>query len=336
MTTAATRRITPTGRLLLPADADRDTWLALRRNHIGSSDVSRILGIYPSPLRVWYDKRGELPDTDDDRKLFGRKLERPIAEEWTRRNKTVTTRVGLVENVEQPILSCTLDRRVTVCPADPNLRNRCALEVKLTSVFRADRWRRQVPDDVLAQVLHQCRVTGYDHMHIAALIGTYDYRQFTVRVDAERDVYDYVAAEVDAFAAAHMPATTMPAPPSTDDVDLYDEVYPDRSGVVRLTAEQTIAAIEARENYLDAHEALAEPNARKKQAKADLLALSGDAEIVVAGEDLLWTYAEVPGAPKVDLDRLAEQHPQAYAACVTPSSHRTLRIPGRRARRAAS
>jgi putative phage-type endonuclease len=333
MTTATPRRIAPTARLILPATADRDTWLAARRHHIGSSDVARILGIYPSPLRVWYDKRGQLPDVDNEQKLWGRKLEHDIADEWTRRNRSVTTRVGLVENVDNPLLACTLDRRVVECPAEPGRRNACALEVKLTSVFRASRWRRQIPDDVLAQVLHQCRVTGYDHMHVAALIGTYDYRQFTVWREREAEVFDFVAAEVDAFAAAHMPADTAPAPPGSDDVDLWDEVYPARTGVVHLSAEQTVEALEARDRYETAHAELADPTGRKREAKSDLLALTGDGEVVVAGDDLLWTYLEVAGAPKVDLDRLSEQFPDAYAACVKPTSHRTLQIAGRRRRK---
>ena len=44
-TPAAGRRVTPTGRLILPADADRAHWLTARRSGLGSSDVAAILGI---------------------------------------------------------------------------------------------------------------------------------------------------------------------------------------------------------------------------------------------------------------------------------------------------
>ena len=42
---AAGRRVTPTGRLILPATADRADWLTARRSGIGSSDVPAILGL---------------------------------------------------------------------------------------------------------------------------------------------------------------------------------------------------------------------------------------------------------------------------------------------------
>ena len=45
---------------------DRPSWLAARRAGIGGSDAAAILGLDPfkSPLAVYMDKRGELPDAE--------------------------------------------------------------------------------------------------------------------------------------------------------------------------------------------------------------------------------------------------------------------------------
>lgn len=82
-TVATTRRVTPTGVRVLPADADRDTWLAARRTGIGSSDVAAILGVADqrTALHVWHDKRGELVDDAGEPALWGRLLEDPVARE---------------------------------------------------------------------------------------------------------------------------------------------------------------------------------------------------------------------------------------------------------------
>jgi hypothetical protein len=110
----------PTGRLILPADADRDAWLTARRGGLGSSDIAAILGIsrYGNALSVWHDKTGGLPLESDDSEpaLWGRHRGDGIAREWARRNRSVVRRVGLVANIDRPWQMCTLDRRVLECP----------------------------------------------------------------------------------------------------------------------------------------------------------------------------------------------------------------------------
>lgn len=55
------RKMTPTGNLT------REEWLQLRRNGIGGSDASVIMGKNPyrSILQLWEEKTGKLPVTDN-------------------------------------------------------------------------------------------------------------------------------------------------------------------------------------------------------------------------------------------------------------------------------
>lgn len=328
MTAPATaRRVTPTGRLVLPSTADRQAWLAERRKRVGSSDAPKVLGLYGSALTVWHDKRGELVDEDNDAMLFGRLFEEPLAQEWTRRNASVVRRVGLVEHVDEPYLACTLDRRVTECPLNRSVREQCALEVKCRNAFGASDWSNSgVPDDVLAQVLHQLHVTGYSHLHVAVLIGNADYRQRTIWADRERQTLDFVVAEQRRFYRDHVATGVKPAHNGTGDhfIDLANRLHPDRDGLLHLDVDQYLTAVDLLSDYEAAHGEMKAADARKKTAQAALLALLGNAEIAVADDRQLFTYLEQNGAPAVDLDQLAERWPDAYAAVVSATTKRVF------------
>jgi putative phage-type endonuclease len=310
------RRVTPTGRLVLPASADRAAWLAARMNGIGSSDVPDCLEVgYKTPLHVYYRKRGQLPEEDlGEPGLWGTLHEETIAREWARRNRSVVRRVGLVAHVDQPWMMCTLDRRVVECPLAGDVREACALEVKTRNAFAAKRWKRAVPDDVLAQTLWQIAVTGYDHIHTAVLIGGSDYRQNVVRrVGNEQLIGDIVTVARQMW---HRIASQSPPAPSGDPerlVELYGELYPDREGCADL---DTTNAHELLLGYEDArlHEKAAK--AEKDGYKAQLIALLGPHAIGAFGND--YVYGLKPSTRATcDLNLLAERFPDAYAECVT-------------------
>lgn len=324
--TTVLRRTTPTGRLVLPATAGRDEWLTERRKHIGSSDAPKILGLYGTSLRVWEEKRGtEFPDEDNDAMLFGRLFEEPIAQEWARRNRSVVRRVGLVENIDEPHLACTLDRRVVECPLNRDHREQCALEVKCRNAFGSGNWGNSgLPDDVLAQVLHQIHVTGYSHIHVAVVIGGNDYRQRTVWADRERQTLDFVVGEERRFWNDHVLTGVPPAHNGTGDnlIDLYADRHPNRGGAVQLGVDEFFEAKELLGEYVTAHVEMTAAEQRKKTAQGRMLALLGDSEVAIADDKPLFSYAESNGRPQVDLDQLAERFPDAYAACVKPTKQR--------------
>jgi putative phage-type endonuclease len=333
MTAPTRRRVTATGRLVLPADAPRDEWLDARKQGIGSSDVPRILGLYPSPLRVWYDKRGELPELDAEARTSiqlraGHHWETFVAAEWTMRNRAVTRKMGLVENADAPWLRATVDRRVVECPEGG--RNRCLLECKKTNYFMTSRWKRAIPDPVFAQVAHQLRVTGDDHAHVAVIVGDYDFRQYTVRPEGEAGPFAEVAAGVDAFYTDHMAAGV--APPAMDeegeyDGDLYDLLHPERDGIVRLDIEQSLTALELIQDYRKASQVRGVHERARKNARAGLLSLLGDGEIAVGTNgDKLFSFDEVNAAPHVDLERLQERHRDAFEDCVTAKTSRKIKF----------
>ncbi|WP_413102273.1 YqaJ viral recombinase family protein [Streptomyces sp. Inha503] len=318
---AAGRRVTPTGRLILPADADRAAWLTARRSGIGSSDVPAILGLVDlkPPLTVYYDKIGRDVDDAGEAAYWGTVQEEPVARRWAMQNRSVIRRVGLVAHVDHPHWMTTLDRRVTECPLSEDEQAPCALEVKTRSAFKSAQWHAGAPDDVLAQMLWQIIVNGYEHMHYAVLIGGNEYHQGTVRADQYQDVMADVTVAVDRFWHEHVQAQVPPEPTGNGDalVKLFRRLHPTRSGAVDIDRHDD--AIDALADYNRHQRAESAAKKAKAAAKARMVAALGDAQEALIGGERAYALEPSNAAPKVDLEQLAERWPDAYAACVTPN-----------------
>ncbi len=325
--TGAPRRSAPTAYRVLAADAPRQMWLARRRQGIGSSDVPAILGVDPygrGPRHVYWDKVGEglAEEEADEAALWGRILEDPVAREWARRNRTTTQRVGIVANEHQGWMICTLDRRVGECPTEVHRSGgRCALEVKTRSAWLAGRWRQGIPDDVHAQLVWQMLVTGYDHMHLAVLIGGQDYRQYTIAADGE--LAAMVLRPVSGFWHGRVVPRAVPPPDARPDreIELEERLYPDRQDAIPITAD-ALSALVAYRRLGDQITSL--KVARDVAKKVMITELAGHQAATLDGETA-YVYGQV-NRRSVDLDRLAEMWPDAYRDTVADKTGHALQV----------
>lgn len=325
---AAGRRVTPTGRLILPADADRAEWLAARRSGIGSSDVPAILGLveHTPPVKVYYDKLGHDVDDAGEAAYWGTVNEENVARRWAMQNRSVIRRVGLVAHVDHPHWLTTLDRRVTECPLDSSEQAPCALEIKTRSAFKSAQWHAGAPDDVTAQVLWQIAVNGYEHMHYAVLIGGNEYHQGTIRADEYRDVLEDIKTAVDRFWFEHVKAQVPPEPTGDGEAvaRLFRRLHPTRSGSVDVDMHpDALDALLAYQRHQREESAAKKAKAR---AKARMIAALGDAQEALLGGERAYSLEPTNAAPRVDLELLAERWPDAYAACVKPNPTERLSI----------
>ena len=318
---AAGRRVTPTGRLILPADADRADWLTARRSGIGSSDVPAILGLVEKkpPLTVYYDKIGRDVDDAGEAAYWGNVNEENVARRWAMQSRSVIRRVGLVAHETHPHWMTTLDRRVTECPLSEDEQAPCALEVKTRSAFKSAQWHAGAPDDVTAQVLWQIIVNGYEHMHYAVLIGGNEYHQGTIRADQYTDVMADITTAMDRFWTEHVQAEVPPEPVGDGEslVKLFRRLHPTRSGSVDVDRHDD--ALDALYDYGRHQRTEANAKKAKAAAKARMVAALGDAQSALIGGERAYSLEPSNAAPKVDLEQLAERWPDAYAACVTPN-----------------
>jgi len=314
--------ITPTGVLVMSAEQmknDHAGWLELRRHdpgkprsyRIGSSEVPSILDLdgVDTPVHVFRNKVHGIKTEPNERMAWGHIFEPAIAQEWQRRNRTAVDEIGLVRHVDTPWHQSTIDRRVVECPLVPGLRNGCGLEVKNVGYSSAERWGRDLPDRILAQILHQRYVTGYDHMHYACNIGGNMMKQGVVWGNRETELERYIVAEVDRFRTEHLLTGIEPdwsdSKPSKM-IELDKATHPTRVG------EATIDDIGWVQTYAQASAEEGAARKRKEKAKVHLARMANGVEAVKFGDNLAFLYR--PGTnTRADLDRLKEKYPDVYA-----------------------
>ncbi|MCD2257399.1 YqaJ viral recombinase family protein [Lactobacillus sp. CC-MHH1034] len=156
--------------IIKTADMNIGQWLANRRNGIGGSDVSAILGLnkYRSPFEVWLDKTGQIPiDTREtsDAIHFGNVFEEIVAQEFAHRtDKKVFRQNKTFIHPEYPMLRANIDRDIAHEPG--------FLECKTANAFLAKNWEGdEIPEAYLLQVQHYMNVLNRPYCYIAALIG---------------------------------------------------------------------------------------------------------------------------------------------------------------------
>lgn len=149
-------------------------WLDNRKNRIGGSDASAVLGLnpYKSNVDLWLEKRGEIETEDISdkpyvqygtnaeyhlRELF--KLDFPQYEvEYYENN--------MLLNDKYPFAHASLDGELT----DEEGR-KGILEIKTTNILQSmqkEKWKDKIPDSYYIQVLHYLMVTEYDFVILKA------------------------------------------------------------------------------------------------------------------------------------------------------------------------
>jgi putative phage-type endonuclease len=194
------------------ATADRDTWLAWRRNGLGGSDIAGVLGISPwsSPWSVWADKVGVLPDQPDNEYMeAGRWLEKAIGPWFTdRTGLAVLGEQTWLEHPTHPWMRCTVDGFVAESPGSSLADVLGLLEIKTAQPGR--RWD-EIPAGYQAQGLWQMAVAGLDRVWFAVLMG----RRLDIHeLERDQDEIDYMIERAEKFWRGHV----LPAdPPPVDD-----------------------------------------------------------------------------------------------------------------------
>ena len=302
-----------------------DAWFAIRRTGITATDIPKLLGLstYGNALSVWHDKRGTMPDeTSGEAADWGTLLEGVVADEWARRHHTTVAPAGVVRGDPTWTLASP-DRYVGACP-DTTHYEGCVLEVKTRSAYVAGRWHRDMPDDVLAQVAWQRRVTGADHVHVACLIG--GQRLIEHRYDRDDQLEGYLLD----VAGPVWEAVVDDTPPEVDAnavlARVLDLLNVDRSGERDIDPD-TAARLLARHRAATA--AAKAAKTEQDAARAAVLAALGDADTLTSNGERVFTY-KPQTRRSVALTGIAKTDPDLYASLadgghITETTTRVLR-----------
>lgn len=282
-----TKKVTPTGVLILPATAPRQEWLAERTKGITATDVPSIMGLnkYKTALDVWLSKIQ--PDTEGfepsignmEAAFWGIQLEDTVAKAWADDKGFTVRRVGIIAHEANDWQRASLDRLVSGCPD-----GKCALEVKTRSGYVANEWDAGVPADVQAQVHWQLMVSGLDHIHVIALLGGQRLVEHVVTVDEDTACQ---LVEVGAQMWSYVQSGQPPQLPAAQWTDAYlDAIHPNRDGETEVDTDTMLTATA----YDDVVQQIKLLEDRKAQLRTKLIGALGEHEAATWDGTPIYTY----------------------------------------------
>lgn len=260
---------------------NRAQWLEQRRSGIGSSDVAAICGLSPwrTALDVYCEKIAP-PDAPqpamNPAMEWGHRLEPVIAQAYADTTGAALAIPAAIEkHATKPFMLASLDREW----ADKSR----IVECKSTSERMGGKWGEPGTDDIpemyLLQVQHQLAVTGLAVADVAVLVGTHDFRIYTVRRHAE------LIAQLEQMEEDFWKAVLCKEPPQPDwkhpnTLNLIRNMFGVSGDIVELTGECELHA--ARYNVV--REQIGKLEAEKKELQAKLMFLMGEAPVAhIAG-----------------------------------------------------
>lgn len=279
----------------------REKWLELRRDGVGGSDASAIMGLnpYSSPLKVYLDKIGKLEEQPDSEAMKqGRDLEQYVAERFTEETGKKVKRCNkILQHPDYPFMLANVDRLIVGEDA--------GLECKTTSPYSKFKFSEgEINPHYYWQSMHYMAVTGLPKWYVAVLILGKDFQVFCI--DRKEDE---IAALIDAeqyFWENHVGTRTPPLPIGNEsDDEAISVLYPegdDAEEVMELDMddELNLRALKVKQrDELDAE--IKEIDQRCK------LALGDFQRGISAGWKVNWTNTSTS---RVDTKLLKEKYPQ--------------------------
>lgn len=295
----------------LPPTSSRHEWLTQRREGIGSSDVSAILGLstYDSPYSLWEQKTGRAPldppadDRTEELRYWGNRLE-PVIREDTARDLGVDIIKPDVayRSTEHPHMIANLDGWV------PDLE--ALFEAKNTDARNAYLWDGQVPDHAELQTHHSASIIGADRVIIAGLIGgnrlrihelTINPAIVAILLEAEARFWEYVTSD-----------TPPPVDGHVRTMEALTREWAHRPGVREVPAAEVQ---DAWQRWADSDAAMKAAEEAKKQATAEIAALMDGHDEIRTG-DRVWAKAQ---RGQLVMSRLAADKPDLVAKYTRPA-----------------
>lgn len=157
----------------------REEWLEARRQGIGGSDASAIMGQnqWSSPLSVYMDKRGMAPEKEETEAMRqGTDCEEVVAQRFSRETGLKVKRCNkLFSHPDYPWMKANIDRQIV--GADGFV----GLECKTTSPFtKTDFTGGEIPPNYFWQCQHYMAVTGAKEWYLAVMVFSTSFHTFLI------------------------------------------------------------------------------------------------------------------------------------------------------------
>ena len=301
----------PALRLVETKTLDRDEWLAVRKQGIGSSDAAAAVGLNPyrSQLELWMEKTGRdefLPKVDphdeESPMYWGSLLEPIVAAHYTKRTGYRVRRINAVlqhPDPEKAWMLANIDREILGNP------EASILECKTAGINGARLWKEGVPEYVELQVQHQLAVTGKAAADVAVLVGGQELRIHRIErdegliarlVELEGRFWNYVVTD-----------TAPPADGSDSAANALQCLYPqDKGSIADFRLDTKLSADYA--DLLVLRKLISDQQGREAELKQGLLQAMGEAsKAVFETGEVTWKKAK--DSLGLDVSRLLKDQP---------------------------
>ncbi len=315
-------------RLVSTKGMNRDTWLQVRKNGIGSSDAAAAVGInpYQSMLELWLIKTGrdaELPQIDpaDDSQpaFWGTVLEPIVAEHYARKTGHKVRRINAVlqhPDSDKSWMLANIDREVI------GTRDVQILECKTAGEFGSRLWRDGVPEYVQCQVQHQLAVTGKQAADVCVLICGQDIRIH--RIERDDDLIGSLI-ELERQFWCHVETDTPPPTDGSESSALALQcLYPrDNSSTLDCSDDESLCG--DFDELLDYREQLARLEEREAKLKQRLQMHMGEATKAIFTHGAI-SWKRSKDSTGLDVPKLLNDKPELQQAypLIKPGSRRFL------------
>ena len=307
--------------IMIPTkDLTREEWLELRRNGIGGSDASVVMGKNPwrSIQQLWEDKTGktQVQENSNEYTYWGNVMEGIIRKEFMNRTGLkVRQKHAMIFHEEYPYLFADVDGIVT-----DERGEKCIFEAKTASQYKADQWENGVPEEYVLQVQHYLAVCGMNKAYIAALIGGNKFVFTTIYRD-DSLIEELIAKEKEFWEECVLTGTE----PVVDDSEATKEYLNTKySNSVASTIQLNVDMKKVIAEYQDVDSKVKELEKKKTGLANQIKAVMGAYE---TGEldGIVVSWKKI-SRESVDSRRLRKEKPEIFAEYSNVSSYRKLSV----------
>lgn len=208
------------------AYGSREEWLALRKNYIGGSDASAVVGMnpYKSAYALWAEKTGKIPEFEGNLTTeVGSYLEDFVAHLFEKETgKKVRRKNRMLVNDDYPFAHANVDRVV--------VGENAVLEIKTTNSIPAMKKLRggEYPEQYYVQCTHYMAVGGFEKAYLAVLVNCREFMIFEIERD-EDEIAALMGAEEEFWSCVTENKPTM-ADGSSSTTDALTTIYAESNG----------------------------------------------------------------------------------------------------------
>ena len=264
-------------------DMSREDWLKERKNGIGGSDVSCVLGLnkYKSAFALYNEKKSEeIEDFDNEAMRVGRDLEEYVASRFTELSGIkVRHENAILINEEFPFIRANVDRLCVGVKA--------GLECKTASTWNAKNFGKgEFPVNYYAQCVAYMAVTGLPDWYLAVLVMGKEFKVYKLTRDKDCDCPEWCECavyvgddEIESLVSAcrefwceHIEKNVPPAVfNSNDDEAISSACNPDSGQEIDMTG-----YLDKLAELIDIKRQIDELTAQKKQLEGEIKMFMGD------------------------------------------------------------